>query len=145
MMLYISSGSPAHIQQLNLAIIFSTNVPASNHTGIQQTDHKVRHGHDDVIKWKHFPCYWPFVLGIDWSPVNSPNRGQWRRALMFPLICAWIKVWANNCGDLRCHRSHYDVAIMVLVKKEQWDWRSIWMYMILCAIADGLLLLAWKL
>ena len=20
--------------------------------------------HDDVIKWKHFPCYWPFVRGI---------------------------------------------------------------------------------
>ena len=21
-------------------------------------------GHDDVIKWKHFPRYWPFVRGI---------------------------------------------------------------------------------
>ena len=20
--------------------------------------------HDDVIKWKHFPLYWPFVRGI---------------------------------------------------------------------------------
>ena len=20
--------------------------------------------HDDVIKWKHFPCYWPFLPGI---------------------------------------------------------------------------------
>ena len=20
--------------------------------------------HDDVIKWKHFPCYWSFVRGI---------------------------------------------------------------------------------
>ena len=20
------------------------------------------HQHDDIIKWKHFPCYWPFVL-----------------------------------------------------------------------------------
>ena len=27
--------------------------------------------HDDVIKWKHFPRYWPFVRGIHWSPVNS--------------------------------------------------------------------------
>ena len=22
------------------------------------------HFHDDVIKWKHFPRYWPFVRGI---------------------------------------------------------------------------------
>ena len=25
------------------------------------------HIHDDVIKWKYFPCYWPFVPGIHWS------------------------------------------------------------------------------
>ena len=43
--------------------------------------------HDDVIKWKHFPRYWPFVRGIHRPPVNSPHKGQWRRALMFSLIC----------------------------------------------------------
>ena len=26
--------------------------------------------HDDVIKWKHFPRYWPFVRGIHRSPVR---------------------------------------------------------------------------
>ena len=26
--------------------------------------------HDDVIKWKHFPRYWPFVRGIHRSPVT---------------------------------------------------------------------------
>ena len=31
--------------------------------------------HDDVIKWKHFPRYWPFVRGIHRSPVNSPHKG----------------------------------------------------------------------
>ena len=30
--------------------------------------------HDDVIKWKHFPCYWPFVRGIHRSLVNSPAQ-----------------------------------------------------------------------
>ena len=34
--------------------------------------------YDDVIKWKHFPRYWPFVRGIRRSPVKSPNKGQWR-------------------------------------------------------------------
>ena len=57
--------------------------------------------HDDVIKWKHFPRYWPFVRGIHRSPVNSPHKGQWRGALMFPLICARINRWVNNrkAGD----------------------------------------------
>ena len=31
--------------------------------------------HDDVIKWKHFLCYSPFVQGIHWSLVNSPLKG----------------------------------------------------------------------
>ena len=43
--------------------------------------------HDDVIKWKHFSRYWPFVRGIHRSPVNSPHKGQWNGALMFSLIC----------------------------------------------------------
>ena len=70
--------------------------------------------HDDVIKWKHFPRYWPFVRGIHRSPVNSPHKGQWRGALMFSLICAWISSWVNSrdAGDLYSHRAHYDVTIM---------------------------------
>ena len=47
--------------------------------------------HDDVIKWKHFPRYWPFVRGIHRSPVNSPHKGQWRGALIFSLIAALNK------------------------------------------------------
>ena len=43
--------------------------------------------HDDVIKWKPFPRYWPFVRGIHRSPVNSPHKGQWHATLTFSLIC----------------------------------------------------------
>ena len=70
--------------------------------------------HDDVIKWKHFPRYWPFVRGIHRSPVNSPHKGQWRRALMFFLICTRINGWVNNseAGDLRRNRAHYDFTVM---------------------------------
>ena len=32
--------------------------------------------HDDVIKWKHFPHYWPFVRGIHRSPVNSHTKAS---------------------------------------------------------------------
>ena len=52
------------------------------------TDLKIQ---DDVIEWKHFPRYWPFVRRIHRSPVNSPHKGQWRGALMFSLICALSK------------------------------------------------------
>ena len=70
--------------------------------------------HDDVIKWKHFPRYWPFVRGIHRWPVDSPHKCQWRGALMFSLICAWTNGWANNrdTGDLRRHRAHYDGSVM---------------------------------
>ena len=47
--------------------------------------------HDDVIKLKHFPHYWPFMREIHRSPVNSPHKGQWRRALKLSLICTLIK------------------------------------------------------
>ena len=64
---------------------------------------------------KHFLRYWPFVRGIHRSPVNSPHEGQWRGALMFSLICARINSWVNNgeAGDLRRHRAHYDVIVMI--------------------------------
>ena len=52
--------------------------------------------HDYVIKWKHFPRYWPFLLGIHRSTVNSLHKGQWRGALMFSLIYAWTNDWVNN-------------------------------------------------
>ena len=70
--------------------------------------------HNDVIKWKHFPRYWPFVRRIHRSPVDSPHRGQWRRALMFSLIFVWINGCVNNreAGDLKCNRAHYDVIVV---------------------------------
>ena len=76
-----------------------------------------RYAHDDIIEWKHFPRYWPFVRRIHRSPVNSPQKGQWRGALMFSLICVWINGWVNNreAGDLKRYRAHYDVTVMSLL------------------------------
>ena len=49
----------------------------------------------------------PFLRGIHRSPVNSLHKGQWREALMFSLICAWINDWVSirEAGDLRRHRA----------------------------------------
>ena len=83
--------------------------------------HNFLWAYDDVIKCKHIPRYWPFVRGIHRSPVNSPHKGQWRGALIFSLICAWINGWLNNreAGDLRRHRAHYDVIVMRCCQRRQ--------------------------
>ena len=66
------------------------------------------------IKLRLFPRYWSFVRGIHRLSVDSPHKGQWRRALMFSFIYAWTNGWANNpdAGDLRRHHAHYDIILM---------------------------------
>ena len=66
--------------------------------------------HDDVTEWKFVPCIWPFHR----SPENSPHKGQWRRPLIFSLICVWTNGWVHNrdAGDLIYRRAHYDVTII---------------------------------
>ena len=85
--------------------------------------------HHDVIKWKHFPRYWPFVRVIHRWPVNSSHKGQWHGSSMFSLICAWIIGWVNNCeaGELRRHRAHYDVIVMTLLIAMCNMWHSVTM------------------
>ena len=55
-----------------------------------------------------------WLLGIHRSPMSTPHTDQWRGALMFSFICAWTNGWVNNqdAGDLRLHRSHYDITLM---------------------------------
>ena len=71
--------------------------------------------------WRHqmetFSALMAFRRGIHRWHVNSPHKGQWRGALIFSLICAWIKSWVNNrgAGDLRRHRAHYDVIVVQCV------------------------------
>ena len=96
----------------NLDFFGSHSLPWSMHGGRQPV---WRINHDDVMKWKHFPRYWPFVRGIHRLPVNSPHKGQWRGALMFSMICARANRWINNqnAGDWRRHCAHCDVTVMI--------------------------------
>ena len=52
------------------------------------------------------------------SLVNGefPAQGSVTRSLMFSLICVWINDCVNNreAGELRRHRGHYDVIVIVL-------------------------------
>ena len=85
----------------------------SNIRGWISEDH-CHQWNDDVIKWRYFPRYWPFVRAIHRTPVISSHQDQWRGALMFSLTNTWTSGWVNNheAGDLRRHRTHYDVSVM---------------------------------
>ena len=66
--------------------------------------------HYDVIKWKHFR-----VTGHLCGEFTRHRwKGRWRGASKFSFICAWINGWVNNseAGDLRRHRTHYDVTVI---------------------------------
>ena len=88
-----------------------------NKQGLKGMRRSVNPLHDNLIKWKHFSRDWPWARGIHRSPVNSPHKGQWRRALMFSLICVWINGWVNNreAGDLRRYLTHYVVIVMAFI------------------------------
>ena len=83
--------------------------------------------------WRHqmetFSALLALCAGNSPVPVNSPHKGQWRGALMFSLIYAWINDWVNNrgAGDLRRHRGNYDVIVMTYHNLVCiWGWMGLW-------------------
>ena len=87
--------------------------------------HLSRH-QDDVIKWTYFPRCWPFMGGIHRSLVDCPHKGQWRGALIFPLINihSWEATWSPNrcsiqkqldmCSYLKCEYLFCIILLQVL-------------------------------
>ena len=51
------------------------------------------------------------------SPVTDEFPSQRPVTRSFD-VCAWTHDWVNNRGanDLRCHRAHYEVTVMVMVQ-----------------------------
>ena len=75
-----------------------------------------------VSWWRHqietFSALLAFVRGIHRSPVNSPHKRPVTRSFWCFLWSAlWIIGWVNNreAGDLRRHRAHYDVIVMISI------------------------------
>ena len=73
------------------------------------------HNHDDVIKWKHFPRYWPFVRGIHRSRsfdvfcdlrlnkrLSKQSRGWWFETLSCSLWrhCSDTDPVKDNCDAI---------------------------------------------
>ena len=63
------------------------------------------HSINIIVWWRHQIETFSALLALCArnSPVTGefPHKGQWRVALMFSLICAWINGWVNNreAGD----------------------------------------------
>ena len=49
--------------------------------------------HDDTMTWKHFPHYWPFVMGIHQSLVHSLHKGAVTETML------WI--YRKNVKEIR--------------------------------------------
>ena len=65
--------------------------------------------HDDIIKWKHFPRYWPICgLTSQWPMTQSFD-------ILLDLYLKKNNGWANNwdTGDLRRHCAHYDITVII--------------------------------
>ena len=71
--------------------------------GFRSPDHA--YVQDDVIKWKHFPRYWPFVSSAVIG--GFPSQRPVTRGFMFSLICAWTN------GSALIMTSLYYVALLV--------------------------------
>ena len=69
---------------------------------------------DSTTWWRHKMETFSALLVFCADNSHSPNKGQWRGALIHSLICAWTNSWANteDAGDLRSHRAHHDATIM---------------------------------
>ena len=66
----------AHYDVIVMLIFIFELKSFDNGIGCRQHAPLVQSNHDDVIKWKHFPRYWPFVRGIHRSAVNSRTKAS---------------------------------------------------------------------
>ena len=82
-------------------------------TSIQRSVYFVRDtSHDDVIKWKYFPRYWPFVRGIHRSSHTKASDDElWCSLSSAPEQTVWVN--NRDAGDLRRNRAHYNCNILL--------------------------------
>ena len=70
-------------------------------------------GHDNVMIWKHFPHYWPFVSKIHQSPVFSRHKGPLIRILDAFFVLSLDKLvkktveWVMNLDDTTLMWRHW--------------------------------------
>ena len=85
--------------------------------------------------------YWPFVRGIDWSPMDSPHKGTVTQIFDDFFLSAWISCWTNshvvvNCDTIRLIWVYYNLLTasffhtLSITLKAKWaimSQRKLWM------------------
>ena len=95
---------PSHLNQIILAVLIYA----------KEMDYNLSHGEQRTMTSSNGNIF--RVTGPLWgestsSPMDFPNKGQWRGALIF--IWSSEQMVNRDAGDLRRHRAHYDVPVMV--------------------------------
>ena len=87
---------------LNITILVRVTLVVLGYSG-KLGQHPTTTKHNKTSTWwRHqmetFSALLDFRAGN--SPVTGefPHNGQWRGALIFSLICAWLNYWVNNRG-----------------------------------------------
>ena len=91
--------------------------------------------HDDVIKWKHFPRYWPFVRGTHRWPEDSPHKGQqhWPGP-RFNIKMTSYQYRKSHCGDKTILRPSYlNNGISYTGKMTSLYWIRTLVFSLMCA------------
>ena len=112
---------PKYIIYLNYTLVLTQRLSPHN---VRSMDHwliqRIWSLQCSIPWWRHQMEIFAALLARSAgnSPVigEFPHRGQWRGALMLYLIWDGINGWVNNgeAGDLRRHRTHYDVTVIAL-------------------------------
>ena len=86
---------------------------------------------------KRFSALLALCAGNSPVTVEFPSQRPVTRSfdLMFFFICARIKGWLSNrdAGDLRRHRAHYDVTVMVLARSQ---WEFVPVHLLICCLVS---------
>ena len=94
------------------------------HTPISQGSYGVPH--DGITKWKCFLCYWSFVRGIHWSPVDSSHKGSVTELWCLFFMLHWANRWKKkqlSSWRFEMPRHSYDVIVMLMwIFKKNWLW-----------------------
>ena len=84
---------------------------AVDENGHNETCRRATFHHDGVIKWKHFPRYWPFFrvfIGHRWIPLTKASDAElWR------ILWSAPEAIVANGGNGGCQIDHYADVIMI--------------------------------
>ena len=81
--------------------------------------------HANVITWKCFLSYWPFVGGIHWSPVDSPHKGAVMQTFDVFLDVSPIKLsnkhwWCQQLKTAKLIEAEWHISYMRQQTNHHW-------------------------